>query len=213
MNQQEESAGCVCQRTPEGGTTCAAPRSPVLLCSCVPALLGPAAGSAQSQRHKHLSIYTELTRVLPLLPLPAPSQRECHGPCLRKAPGNTNRHLLPNKALQSSFFLRHCTTIPTCRQEGCAVPSPHTMDTMEHSLDRLVLPAHTCCHLRWQQQRLSCALMRSIGLKSEKMLLKAKNTKMHWVCIFLTTDCSHLSLQQQNGKGITEKQQRPFPCT
>lgn len=145
------------------------------LCSCVPALLGPAAGPAQSQRHEHLSIYTELTRVLPLLPLPAPAQRECHRPCLRKAPGNTNRHLLPNKALQSSFFLRHCTTMPTCRQEGCAVPSPHTMDTMEHSLDRPVLPAHTCCHLRWQQQRLSCALMRSIGLKSEKMLLKPKN--------------------------------------
>lgn len=54
--------------------------------------------------------------------------------------------------------------------------------------------------------------VQSIDLKSEKVLLKPKNTKMHWVCIFLCTDCSHLSLQEEKGMGVTGKQQRPFPC-
>lgn len=44
-------------------------------------------------------------RALPLLHLPVPSHKGmCHRICLRKVSWNTNKHFLPNAALQSSWF-------------------------------------------------------------------------------------------------------------
>lgn len=54
--------------------------------------------------------------------------------------------------------------------------------------------------------------MRSTGLNPEKMLLKPRNTKIHWLCIFLTMDCSFTSpYSDRRERAFNRKAAEAFP--